>query len=86
MKERFEGDILLTPEQKAAMKDVQKRAVVRVSSNLWPNGVIPYVMDTSSSSSTRLCELITNITIRLTMVFQTSCLHPLAFSVQKRIN
>ena len=75
MKERFEGDILLTPEQKAAMKDVQKRAVVRVSSNLWPNGVIPYVMDTSSSSSTRLCELITNITIRLTMVFQTSCLH-----------
>ena len=48
--------MILTPDQRLAMEasfntqqnstDV-KRAVTRISSELWPNGRVPYVIDTS---------------------------------------
>lgn len=29
--------------------NVNRRAVTRISTNLWPNGLVPYVLDTSLS-------------------------------------
>lgn len=52
----FGGDIILTPDQQLAMEtsfDTQhsstnvRRAVYRLSSKFWPNGRVPYVIDTS---------------------------------------
>lgn len=54
MNDMFEGDIILTPEQKREMeldrRHVHERAVVRSSGRRWPNGVVPYVVSSS------LCE------------------------------
>ena len=58
----YGGDILLTPEQKETIEEmekeqarereggVQKRAVVHFGSSLlWPNAVVPYVLSSALS-------------------------------------
>ena len=55
MDNKFEGDIVLTPQQKrvlgleggassAPQHRVHERAVVRDPAELWPNAVVPYVI------------------------------------------
>lgn len=54
----FGGDIKLTPEQQATLEATAnpndpfspQDAVVRNQRSLWPNGVMPYVIDNSLSS------------------------------------
>ena len=50
----FEGDMILTPEQKkAALEggDVSKAGISRgaTTGSLWPSGVMPYTIDSSLS-------------------------------------
>ena len=52
---RYQGDIMLTPEQQATLEATSnpnnpfspQRAVVRNMRSLWPNAVVPYVIDGS---------------------------------------
>ena len=49
----YEGDIMLTPEQQATLEALAnpndpfspQQAVVRNSRSLWPNAVVPYIID-----------------------------------------
>lgn len=43
-KELFEGDIVLTPQQKAVIQGLQKGSI---TNKRWPNGVIVYEIDSS---------------------------------------
>ena len=52
---RYQGDMVLTPEQQATLEATSnphnpfspQRAVVRNMRSLWPNAVVPYIIDTS---------------------------------------
>ena len=51
----YEGDIMLTPEQQATLEATAnpndpfspQQAVVRNPRSLWPNAVVPYIIDSS---------------------------------------
>ena len=51
----YGGDIMLTPEQQAALEATAnpndpfspQRAVVRNPRSLWPNAMVPYIIDSS---------------------------------------
>ncbi|XP_020615459.1 zinc metalloproteinase nas-15-like [Orbicella faveolata] len=49
-KELFEGDIVLTPQQKAVIQGLQKGSI---TNKRWPNGVIVYEIDSSLSSASK---------------------------------
>lgn len=52
----FEGDILLTQQQKDFIEssrnasDSYKRALIKDTMKLWPNGVVPYVFNADDLS------------------------------------
>lgn len=61
----YGGDIMLTPEQQASLEATAnpndpfspQQAVVRNSRSLWPNAVVPYIIDSSlGNSNFNVCQ------------------------------
>jgi hypothetical protein len=60
----YGGDILLTPEQREVVEGkpsarAHSSAVARHAFYLWPNGVVPYILDRSLSGIVLILNIIT---------------------------
>jgi len=54
----FQGDILLTPEQRQAIESGGDPSRATVNMPVWPNAVLPYTIDSAMGRLTLTCQSI----------------------------